>query len=88
MTHVEAPQGGLLVGEVTACLDRSPDAGIRELVRIGGADDAADPGVEAEERGELFPRVLPSRTIAGYFLPQVSANSANRSSAASSVGAV
>jgi hypothetical protein len=29
-----------------------------------------------------------SRTIAGYFLPQASANSANRSSAASSVAAV
>lgn len=29
-----------------------------------------------------------SLTIAGYFLPQASTNSANRSSAASSVGAV
>ncbi|GAA2558375.1 hypothetical protein GCM10010423_70320 [Streptomyces levis] len=86
--HVDALQSGLLVGEVTAGLDRPPDPCVHRLDRIGRADDAADLGVEPQERGELLPRVLPQFTIAGYLRPQASANSANLSRAASSVGAV
>ncbi|MEV4043484.1 hypothetical protein [Streptomyces sp. NPDC049744] len=41
MQRMVSLAGGLLVGEVTAGLDR--------LDRIGGADDAADLGVESEK---------------------------------------
>jgi hypothetical protein len=43
---------------VTGGLDRSPDAGVDRLDRVGGVDDPADLGVEPQERGELLPRVL------------------------------
>lgn len=35
---------GSLVGEVPACFERAPVAGIGALDCVGGADDAADPG--------------------------------------------
>ena len=57
--HVDALQRGLLVREVAAGLDRPPDPGVDGLDRVGGADDPADLGVEAEERHELRPGVLP-----------------------------
>ena len=43
---------------------------------------------EAQERHELGPGVLHNRTIAGYLRSQMSLNSANRSNAAASDGAV
>ncbi len=42
--HVDALQGGGLVLEVPAGLDRPPDPRVPGFDRISGADDAADPG--------------------------------------------
>jgi hypothetical protein len=57
--HMDALQGGGLVGEGASGLDRPPDTGVHGLDRVGRADDAAGLGVEPQERGELLPRVLP-----------------------------
>lgn len=72
-------------GEVPAGLGCPPDPGVDGLDRVRREDDAAELGVETAKRRELTPAFSQSRTIAGHFLPQASANSANRSSAASSV---
>ena len=44
---------------MAAVLDCPPNPGVHRLDGVRGADDAADLGVEPEERGELLPRVLP-----------------------------
>lgn len=40
-------------------LGRPANPGVHGLDRVRGADDAADLGVDAEERGGLLPGVLP-----------------------------
>ena len=57
--EVDALERGLLVGEVTAGSDGLADAGVDRLDRVRGAHDASDLAVEAEERDELGPGVLP-----------------------------
>ena len=52
-------EGGLLGREVAAGLDRPAEPGIQRLDRVGGADQRADLLIEAEDRDELGPGVLP-----------------------------
>src|SRR5947209_19111630 len=51
--EVEVLEGGLLGGEVAAGLDRAAEPGIEALDRVGGADQRAALGTEAQERHEL-----------------------------------
>ena len=55
----EALERRLLVGEMAPGPDRSPEAGVEALNGIGRVDDRPDFWVEAEERSELLPGVLP-----------------------------
>ena len=52
-------EGGLLGREVAAGLDRAAEPGVQRLDRVGGADQGADLLIEAQERDELGPGVLP-----------------------------
>jgi hypothetical protein len=57
--EVEHFQRGLLVREVSAMPDGSPEAGVERLDGVGRVDDLAELGGELEERDELVPRRLP-----------------------------
>src|SRR6266516_6118904 len=57
--QIQVLEGGLLVGEVAAGLDRAAEAGVEAFDGVGGGDDGADLGVEVEEGDELGPGVLP-----------------------------
>src|SRR3982074_705057 len=48
--EVDALECCLLVREVSAGVDRAPDAGVDALNRIGGADDRAEVLVELQKR--------------------------------------
>ena len=55
---------------------------------VGRADHGADAQVQLAKRPELGPRSSTTSMIAGHLFYQISLNSANRSSAAASDGAV
>src|SRR5215210_7865542 len=57
--HVQALQCGLLVGKMTSCFDRPAEPGVETLDRVSRIDHGPDLGMEAQERHELRPRVLP-----------------------------
>ena len=86
--EVEHFQCGLLVGEVPSMPDRSPESGVERLDGVGRVDDLAEFGWELEERCELFQVFSHELIIAGYWVRQRSANSANNISAAGKLGAV
>ena len=77
--HVDALQGGLLVGEVPAGADGLADAGVDRLDRVRRADDPCGSRRRTARNGTNSAQAFShSRTIAGYFSPQASANSTNR----------
>lgn len=57
--EVQAFQSGLFVGEVAARADRTTEASVQALDRVGRVNDFADLGAVGEERHELGPGVLP-----------------------------
>src|SRR5215218_6704906 len=57
--EVDELGGGLLVGEVSAGLDRLPDLAVQALDRVGGVDRAAELVGEREERDHVLPAGAP-----------------------------
>src|SRR4051812_43350968 len=57
--EVDELGGGLLVGEVSAGLDRLADLAVEVLDAVGGVDDAAQVGGQREEGRQVFPAGAP-----------------------------
>src|SRR3954447_23862995 len=57
--EVDELGGGLLVGEVSAGLDRLADLAVQALDRVGGVDRAAELVGQREERGDVLPAGAP-----------------------------
>jgi hypothetical protein len=85
--EVEDLHRGLLVREVAAVTDRPPEPRVQRLDRVGGVDDLAELGGNSRNGTNSPQEFSHDRIIAGYLSRHCSANSANATSAASTVGA-
>ena len=86
--EVEALQRGRVVGEVPSRADSAAIAGVDRLDRVGAADHAPDLDVVVRNGMNSLQAFSQSLLIAGYCLPHLALNSAKRSRAAASDGAV
>ena len=73
---------------MTPGLDGAPVPGVEGFDRVGRADHPPDFHVVVQERDELLPGVIQSRTIAPYFRPQRSVSFSNAALAAAALTAV